>query len=152
MIYLWQIKFVVSTINHSFFLPLTRQLNIPILQVSIPNLQPKKNVGFCRRRRCVCWPWSQPWASWTPWCAGTRRIRRTISVRGAQLRAAAAKQPCWLHGLVNIQKATWNMAIEIVSFPMKNGDFPYYVNVYQRVHEQLLNPCWLDDVRWLVRG
>ena len=26
------------------------------------------------------------------------------------------------------------MAIEIVSFPMKNGDFPVrYVNVYQRV-------------------
>jgi len=26
--------------------------------------------------------------------------------------------------MVNIQKATWNMAIEIVSFPIKNGDFP----------------------------
>ena len=37
-------------------------------------------------------------------------------------------------GLVNIQKATWTMAIEIVDLPMKNGDFPVrYVNVYRRV-------------------
>jgi len=27
-------------------------------------------------------------------------------------------------GLVNIEKANWKMAIEIVSFPIKNGDFP----------------------------
>ena len=29
-----------------------------------------------------------------------------------------------LPGLVNIQKANWKMAIEIVYFPMTNGDFP----------------------------
>ena len=32
-----------------------------------------------------------------------------------------------------------NMAIEIVSFPMENGDFPVrYVNVYQRVRSWLV--------------
>jgi hypothetical protein len=35
------------------------------------------------------------------------------------------RQPThWLPGLVNEQKANWNMAIEIVDFPIKNGDFP----------------------------
>ena len=38
----------------------------------------------------------------------------------------------YLPGLVNIQKAIEH--VEIVSFPMKNGDFPeFFVNVYQRV-------------------
>ena len=33
-----------------------------------------------------------------------------------------------------LQFANLNMAIEIVSFPMKHGEFPVrYVNVYQRV-------------------
>jgi hypothetical protein len=29
-----------------------------------------------------------------------------------------------IYPLVNIGKANWKMAIEIVSFPIKNGDFP----------------------------
>ena len=31
----------------------------------------------------------------------------------------------WGYPLVNIQKAIENMAIEIVDFPIKHGDFPW---------------------------
>ena len=40
----------------------------------------------------------------------------------------------YIYPLVNMQKAIENLAIEIVSFPMKHGwNFHSYVNVYQRV-------------------
>ena len=38
-----------------------------------------------------------------------------------------------IYPLVNIQKATWKMATEVVEYPFKNGDFHSYVAVYQRV-------------------
>ena len=40
----------------------------------------------------------------------------------------------YIYPLVNMQKAIENLAIEIVSFPMKHvWNFHSYVNVYQRV-------------------
>ena len=45
-------------------------------------------------------------------------------------------------GLVNVYKKLLKMAIEIVIFPMKNGDFPVrYVNVYQRVTHHQCHHC-----------
>ena len=38
-----------------------------------------------------------------------------------------------IYPLVNIQKATWKMATEVVEYPLKNGDFHSYVAIYQRV-------------------
>ena len=41
-----------------------------------------------------------------------------------------------INPLVMTNSWLWKMAIEIVSFPMKHGDFNHcYVNVYQRVPE-----------------
>ena len=62
-------------------------------------------------------------------------------------RPRAEKRKRWnawdFAGLVNIQKANWNMAMEVVDLPMKNGDFPVrYVNVYQRV-------AWLNSTKTL---
>ena len=45
-----------------------------------------------------------------------------------------SQQLSWFPGLVNIQKANWKMAIEIVDLPLNSMViFHSYVNVYQRV-------------------
>ena len=43
-----------------------------------------------------------------------------------------------IYPLVNIQKTIEHMAIEIVSFPMKNGDLSIDTLVYQRVVRKLV--------------
>jgi len=54
--------------------------------------------------------------------------------------------PPWdLPGLVNIQKANWNMAIEIVDLPINSMViFHSYVTVYQRVIRKMKAYIWMN--------
>ena len=54
-------------------------------------------------------------------------------------------------GLVNIQKANWNMAIEIVELPIKKmGIFHSFLYVYQRVVLEVVESQTFHPPRWIV--
>ena len=64
---------------------------------------------------------------------------------GRQSRSRICRTGATGPGLVNVNRKLLNMAIEIEDLPMKNGDFPIVMLVYQRVYA--VHICTLNGLK-----